>query len=428
MIPLDTRSRNILLFLLNCNEPVSAKTIAAQLNFTPREVGYSMKRLEFWLAEKEIELSKKPGSGYFINILIEEKDRLITQIKGITSYHLILSHEERVQLLVFALFTERPPLNMKMFSPRIGVSLPTIYSDFDEVETWLIQHGLKLVRQPGHGIKIEGSELNLRKGMHTVIFDMISQISILALYQGKTFEYRNFCQYIMGLKEVTSFDPNVLEFEACHKLVKHIEENCTNKMTDSSYLSMVVFFVILLNRATQGFYLSELGMQTTDLETTREYSIAIELTEIINRDFETKLTKAETINIAANILGIKSRQLPPSLLTDSDQEPSIDDEDVETLLREIIREAAKLLNPILNVDQQLFQGLIIHLKPAVHRLKYGLPIRNHLLKEIQHEYPYIFQVAENTGKILETYFGKPVPDEEIGYLAMHFAAAMEDIR
>jgi transcriptional antiterminator len=86
------------------------------------------------------------------------------------------------------------------------------------------------------------------------------------------------------------------------------------------------------------------------------------------------------------------------------------------------------LNPILNVDQQLFQGLIIHLKPAVHRLKYGLPIRNHLLKEIQHEYPYIFQVAENTGKILETYFGKPVPDEEIGYLAMHFAAAMEDIR
>jgi mannitol/fructose-specific phosphotransferase system IIA component (Ntr-type) len=50
------------------------------------------------------------------------------------------------------------------------------------------------------------------------------------------------------------------------------------------------------------------------------------------------------------------------------------------------------------------------------------------LEEIKTQYPHIYWVAEKTGKVLEDWLELAVPDTEIGYLAMHFGAALERLR
>ena len=93
--------------------------------------------------------------------------------------------------------------------------------------------------------------------------------------------------------------------------------------------------------------------------------------------FEIDLSKKEIANIAIRIMGVKRRQSASTLGTEPDMKFSNDE--FEEVIFTMVQEASKLLHPILSIDQRLIRGLIIHLKPAINRLSFDLPIRNILL-------------------------------------------------
>jgi mannitol/fructose-specific phosphotransferase system IIA component (Ntr-type)/galactitol-specific phosphotransferase system IIB component len=66
-----------------------------------------------------------------------------------------------------------------------------------------------------------------------------------------------------------------------------------------------------------------------------------------------------------------------------------------------------------------------HLGPTIYRLKHGLPLKNPILEEIKTNYEHIFHVVKGGLKALEEYVGTRIPDEEAGYIAIHFGAALE---
>jgi mannitol operon transcriptional antiterminator len=427
MTALDSRSKTILLVLLKSTGPVSAAFIAEQMNTTPRITRSSLQRIESWLAKKDLSVKKQPGKGLSIDISLEEKQRLIPEVESITSYNLILSREERVRLLIIALLTAEEPLLVKRFAPRLGVSRPTLFNDMIDVETWLVDHELKLIRRRGFGFKVDGSELKIRIALETIIFDTNGQMVMLASMQGKSLTESIFQnQLMLQTSQISKICALKLEFERFKCLVEKLEDLSSFKFTDSSYLAMVLFFCILIERTTAGKYITEFPFPKPDLLETKEYSIAQELTLVINQMYGLHLNGNETANIAAHIMGIKGRQ---SLGGTTPKANSImKEEDIEMLLDDMIHDAAKLLHPVLNVDQQLRQGLRFHLRPAINRLYFGLPIQNPLLEEIKNQYAYIYWVAEKSGKIIEDWLELEVPETEIGYLAMHFGAAMERLR
>ena len=104
------------------------------------------------------------------------------------------------------------------------------------------------------------------------------------------------------------------------------------------------------------------------------------------------------------------------------------DDEIEIIVRNMIDEASKYLHPILTIDQKLFQGLFIHIKPVINRLYFGLTIKNYLLDEIKEQYPYIFMIAEQTGNVIERRLNIKLPEDETGFIAMHLGAAMERLK
>jgi mannitol/fructose-specific phosphotransferase system IIA component (Ntr-type) len=72
--------------------------------------------------------------------------------------------------------------------------------------------------------------------------------------------------------------------------------------------------------------------------------------------------------------------------------------------------------------------LSYHVEVALSRLRNHQPIRNPLLAAIQEQYPQIYRIAARCSEVLSRQTGEAVPDEEIGYLAMHLGAAMERLR
>lgn len=337
MAALDTRSRDILLTLLNSETPISSTEIAMRFGTTPRVINYSLRSVEYWLGRKGYTVTKKSGIGILLDIPRDEKKALITEVEKISGYDLILKPLERVRFLTLSLLTEDQPLLVKSIAPKMGVSRPTVFNDLDTVETWLIDHGLKLIRRPGYGFQIDGSELEIRKAIESVVLDTIGQMSLLALYQGKSNPALAGNDWDRGLQNTPTFNLESLEFEACSSLVEKTEEMSHFSFTDSSHLAMVLFFCILVDRAKRGHVLTEFPIPSPDFLETREYEIASRLTEILNNKYRLAFGEPETANMAAHIMGIKGRQSLSNTAINTNS--MFKDEDIEQLIRAMIQEA-----------------------------------------------------------------------------------------
>jgi len=67
-----------------------------------------------------------------------------------------------------------------------------------------------------------------------------------------------------------------------------------------------------------------------------------------------------------------------------------------------------------------------HLAPTISRLKMNMDIRNPLLEEIRTHYPELMILTQKCVAEVEKEVGKPLPEAEIAYIAMHLGAALSD--
>lgn len=73
------------------------------------------------------------------------------------------------------------------------------------------------------------------------------------------------------------------------------------------------------------------------------------------------------------------------------------------------------------------ESLYRHLKPAYFRMKYRIPIHNPLLSKIKKEHKELFTIVQKLMRHLEALLNKPVPEEEIGFITIHFGALLEQM-
>jgi transcriptional antiterminator len=91
----------------------------------------------------------------------------------------------------------------------------------------------------------------------------------------------------------------------------------------------------------------------------------------------------------------------------------------------LVRAAAPRLDPSLAEDDLLRTNLTEHLRRLHVRLRYGLPISNPLQHEVHKRYPDVYDVAREILDDLGDIDGAPIPIEEVGFLTMYFAGALE---
>jgi mannitol operon transcriptional antiterminator len=92
-------------------------------------------------------------------------------------------------------------------------------------------------------------------------------------------------------------------------------------------------------------------------------------------------------------------------------------------LKEFIAACGELYGRPFSDDAALRDGLAAHWGPALYRLRNRLPIRNPLLAQIRSEYGELFaSIRAAADRVLPEL---RLPDDEIGYLAMHFGSSLE---
>ena len=158
MSVLTTRQRDLLTMLINSDAPKGIDELAEDLNLTPREVNYGLRGIKQWLQSNDIEFEIKTGAGISLGGTKRQTESLLDDLVSINYLQLVLSVEERQQLLALYLLVTDEPKYLQELETLTQVSRTTVIKDVDNIEAWLNKNDATIARRPNYGIKIEAHE------------------------------------------------------------------------------------------------------------------------------------------------------------------------------------------------------------------------------------------------------------------------------
>lgn len=408
----------IIELLLNCGTPVSVDYIADHLKVSNKTIRNDFQKIEQIIKDANLRLAKKPGVGIVLEGPEENKLELMKSIKDSVSYIEPYSPEDRINYILKALFMSKTSITVKELSQSLYVSRVTIQKDLEKVEEWLNKFDLILKKKPNYGMEIMGGEENWRKAIASLLasnkgYDELKEL-LYDEYEGKI-DYKSMSR----LKELINIDYRVLE-----RIVMDAEAKLKFKFSDEAFVSLIMHIAISIKRLKEGKDIKLSYEMLKSLKENKEYGTAELIAKDIENSFRVKLPESEVGYILLHILGTKLLEGKSGELN-IDFERQGDNELAVIMAKDIIGIADRALRLNLKEDKQLFNGLILHLRPTINRLKYGLTLRNPILKEIKENYTEIYGAAWMTSTTFEKYLGVKMPEEEIGYICLHLAASVE---
>lgn len=416
MIALDKRSRDILLILLRYNKSLTSGEIASLLGITSRMVRYSLRYTEAWLEERGVSLKCKANYGILIDCAPLRKTTLISELE-----HLIddgfLAPVERLHVVILALLTDQEPVLIKQLTRRLSVSRATVLRDLQEAELWLRGHNISMISRPHFGFQALGRERDRREAIVSLLLESSGKELLLTLCTGPRVPLPSWVPGESG--PLREFIQN-LDISYSKSLVDEAIVKLQLQVSDNAYVSLVLHLSLLIARNRQGQIIEFPHEHLLSISAEQEYLEAKMITQRIQSNFNVILAESEVAFIAAQLLVVSDK--------DATKYAETINPHVQEIIEDMVAEASNFLHPYLRVDQKLIDGLALHFKPLLIRLLFDLPIRNPLLEHIKRQYPYIFQVALKSSASLQEKTGLNIPEEEVGYIALHLGAAMERLR
>lgn len=424
----SSRMQQILKILLKQEGPVPVKALAEQMGISKRTVQRELESVGRPLKRHGLEFCSKAGSGVWLDGSDEDKKALLSQLEAEDSLD-VTDKSERRKRLILEILRDKTVKKLYYYSDLFGVSEATVSSDLESVEGWLAGFGLKVVRKPGLGISIEGGEGNFRQALRAFIDENINSSMIQELYQNakqqeeETGQARQVMAMVRDKSEKNIY--RVLDESMMKRVVSSIQrvkDKRLQNLTENSYTGLVIHVTIAVNRILNQEIMEENPELLETIEKEEDFLLAGEIVRQLEAEFQVRIPKVETAYICLHIKGSKVQQY-----------------EVEGVSREMIQEYRELLDVVnemidrydpdvayaLKQDEEfVVQGLIAHLQPTLVRLSNHMMIQNPLLEHIKTEYRDIYRRCEGVAKVLEERYGYEVPEAEIGFLAIHFGAAM----
>lgn len=160
MIALTSRQRNIIEYLLDHDTYVTNDVLASNFDVSNRTVRKDLEVIDAYLKEAGSHLIRKPGSG----VLIEEKKNLCFD-----EYNYSYSKEERIALCITSLLLNDVNTFVALASD-CQVSKQTIINDIRDLEKYLKDYRILVIKNQGVGTSLSGNEADIRRLFIDLLF------------------------------------------------------------------------------------------------------------------------------------------------------------------------------------------------------------------------------------------------------------------
>ncbi|MGS5021223.1 BglG family transcription antiterminator [Paenibacillus sp. JJ1683] len=405
------RQSDIVEYLLEQPHEVTAGEIAEKINVSTRTVHRELGAVECWLAAHEVKLEKKSGIGIYVDADPNQLASLREQLLQTKSDD--YSAEERKIVVLCMLLDTQEPIKLLALASDLKVTVTTVSHDLDELRGWIADRGLVLVRRRGYGVEITGREIDKRRAISELALEYLDES---ALFSGRE-ELRPVTRVTEKLLEMIGRE-NLLTVE---NALWQPHDQWLKNMVESKYMELLIQICVSLARLRLGYVVdhrASLPYSKTDseenimLRTAMVERICAELSAALAIDFPDQ--ERSYFRLLFRDAEDHSTRLLP-----------LDDLVLLELVHELIRRVETETGTPLAEDRVLREGLIAHMAPVLKRLREGKSIRNPLLQQIRKDYGSLFDSVKKAAADMTE---MEVPDEEIGFLVMHFGASLERLR
>lgn len=412
---ISARTENIIRILVRfpSNQPVSAAVISEELGLSRRSVQRELAAVEGWLSRNGISLIRKPGSGLLLEASPQERERLLALFEATDDVPNAESREQRQKLLQRELLAAKEPIKAQYFTGKLGISEGTLSSDLDEVAQQLERYHLKIVRRPGLGIFIEGGEFARRQAISAVVYEQIEEQNLLTrLRRNEKTALPAFGRLMQGL------DENIAE--QVHWVLEDFGEKEGLRFSDIGFINLFVNLCLAIQRIQLGMCIRIEREKLQHLHLLREFAVAQRMAQQLSERLQTEISEEEIGFIAMHLSGARIWPVEPQDLTQSDAL------DIRQTVLALVETVGKALKIDFHADAVLIDDLCDHIQPAIGRLRANIPLDNPQLDSIMTDYPEIFSACKTGAQELCRTLGlRMLEPGEIGFLAMHFGAALE---
>lgn len=380
-IRLDSRSTAILNLLLAASDYCGINDLTQQTKLSRRTVYYDLCKINNWLELQglpTIETERKRG----IFIPAEQRGAIKQLMKSSAERNMgyIYTPTERVRLVVCALICAVEPVFIEQMAELCEVSRNTIVADLKVVAEKLRKYELELVYENRQGYSVGG--------------DVVRKRALFMFY----FSY--LCPlFADGLPR--QLGPQTAY--GYYQTLKELEQQLNSRFVTGTLLALSMLMPVM----AKGDNLPTMsGVDEVEIGRTREFGLV--------QRFFSQLCPREQCYLSLHLLGSRMQSVPANLLCEEC------DSDLQDMAEGLVHEFERIACVHFSSRKKLKTALIAHLQTSLYRYRYGIQMGNPLTEDIIREYPNLFRITRKAGVFLEQKVGLPIPDDEIGYLTMHF--------
>lgn len=387
------------------------------MNVSSKTVRNYLEEIEIYLNKKNIKLIKKPSLGIYLEITSKERDLLKQETSLVIADG--YSSKYRQKYILKILFKNRYAYTIQIFADELYCSKNTIISDLNYVENWLHSHNLSLIRKQNQGLWIEGDEAIFRNAMSSFFHELTEGQHLNPSIKNEQLDYR---LDTINLNKIKTFFPK-FDLNLIQSIIQESEIQLGYSFTDQSFVNLIIHIAIALERMKFEKNIIVDEKEFKNIKKTNEYSCAKFLVNNLEKYLKITIPEEEIIYICLHILGAKVQH--DIDFDNYDVATDLEEKEYEDVAKKIIALVSDVLMVDLKEDRVLLTSLILHLKPTIVRLKNNLRLENPILSKIKEEYLSIFGAAWSCESILNQHFNVYINEDEIGYITLHIASAIE---
>lgn len=389
------------------NDMVTSSQLANEIGLSEKTVRTKIDAINTMLMETGLgEICKKPRIGMWLKADDYQRSKIMMNISN-PSMDVIQNDQTRMiaALRQILKMNKMTSLTTRQLADCLYLSVPTALKVINDCKDWLKIFSINLNIVRNKGLELECTEVSYRLALKNFIMKMENTADIDA--------------------SILYFMPG-LNLNLIRKSIILTEKEWGFNLADESFNEILIYSCISVFECMQNkkkslhFSKSELKM----LSQYSEYHLAEKVFKKIAENMDLQIPVEDIAFLSIQILcskmidqGYNGTDLH-SILNEYDSK-------LESFVKKIIDVVSNVTNVDLTNDEELYRGLMIHLRPTIFRMKYERIYSNELTGYIKSEFKQTFRVSWLVSVLFEEYFGLKITEDELSYIALYIQSALD---
>ena len=379
-----------LVLLMPENECITCKELAEALGVSTRTIYDDILQLNRMMLPHGAQLEARPYHG--VKLSVTDRTRFLSFLDTLEADGTLRGEiaESRINKIIRVLLQTDAAVKSDDLCEMLHVSRSTLKKDLRMIRPILSHYDLQLLHQPYAGLRIDGTEKNIRRCMAKLGRNMIAN-------------------------DGEFLSENIQKLAV---LLQNIFRRHAYRMAAYSFQNFVLHVYVSICRIRLG---REIARELLPYEPAdpQVCGLAKDVSTALTEAYGIQFTKSEHQYI---LLHLECKKII------SWKQVSLAASESYELVREMLQSVENVFCYNFSHDFELIAGLSTHLIPMRTRLLYDMPLDNPMMQEIRETEPLAYEMANVACGVLQRKYEKEIPVDETGYIALYFHVALERSR